>query len=92
MPDTSTHSNALQADDQISQGLRTLVIHVDNADIMATLLRLKFEHESQLNKLQMTFAGAIEAHLLAAEISKAGVSVILAPSRPYPSGWDQKRM
>ncbi len=75
------------------QGEMTLVVHVDSADIMATLLHLKSEFEaSSTSTLQMTFAGAAEAHLLAPEIAAAGVSVILSPSRPFPGSWDQRRM
>jgi hypothetical protein len=70
-----------------------LVVHVDNADIMAVLLRLKAEYETQFNgTILLTFVGAAEAHLLADEIKKAGVSVVLTPSRPFPGDWDQRRM
>jgi hypothetical protein len=70
-----------------------LVVHAESADIMATLLNLKAEYEdTTARSLRLTFAGAAEAHLLADEIGKAGVSVILAPSRPFPSTWDQRRM
>jgi len=40
----------------------------------------------------MVFSGAAEAHLLAKEIGKAGVGVILNPSRPFPSIWDRRRI
>ncbi|KAJ7685890.1 hypothetical protein B0H17DRAFT_985428 [Mycena rosella] len=70
-----------------------LVITVHNADIMATLLHLKTEFDaSSSSSLRMTFAGATEAHLLAAEIGAAGVSVVLAPARPYPESWDYRRI
>lgn len=69
------------------------MIYVDNADIMATLLKLKAEHASVKGEnIRMTFAGATEAHLLAPEIGAADVSVILSPSRPYPESWDRRRM
>ncbi|KAJ7144294.1 hypothetical protein C8R44DRAFT_916291 [Mycena epipterygia] len=42
--------------------------------------------------LWMTFTGASEAHLLAAEIGAAGVSVILSPVRLYPVNWDSRRI
>lgn len=75
------------------QGEIPLVVTVHNADMMATLLHLKSEFESaQHSRLRMTFAGATEAHLLAAEIGAAGVSVVLAPARPYPATWDYRRM
>ncbi|KLO05758.1 hypothetical protein SCHPADRAFT_917689 [Schizopora paradoxa] len=78
---------------KVVSGELTLVVHVDSADIMATLLHLKSEVESHSGSTsQMTFAGATEAHLLASEIAEAGVSVILSPSRPFPGSWDQRRI
>jgi len=59
---------------------------------MASLLRLKREYETQSGKtLKMTFAGAIESHLIASEIAHAGVSVIVTQPKPFPTTWDQRR-
>ncbi|KAJ7251954.1 hypothetical protein C8J57DRAFT_1187793 [Mycena rebaudengoi] len=78
---------------RVRNGEIPLVIYVDNADIMATLLKLKAEHASVKGEnIRMTFAGATEAHLLAPEIGAADVSVILSPSRPYPESWDRRRI
>ncbi|KAJ7105170.1 hypothetical protein C8R44DRAFT_715403 [Mycena epipterygia] len=78
---------------RVKNGEIPLVVTVHNADIMATLLHLKSEFESaQHSRLRMTFAGATEAHLLAAEIGAADVSVVLAPARPYPETWDYRRV
>ncbi|KAJ7452267.1 carbohydrate esterase family 9 protein [Mycena latifolia] len=78
---------------RVKAGEIPLVIKVHNADIMATLLLLKAEFEASTSEtLRMTFAGATEAHLLAAQIGAAGVSVILAPARPYPESWDYRRV
>jgi hypothetical protein len=75
------------------KGQTTLVIDVESADIMATLLQLKDEYEANSGReLRMTFAGATEAHILAHEIARAGVSVIVTQSKPYPSTWEQRRM
>jgi hypothetical protein len=75
------------------KGETTLVVNVESADIMATLLRLKDEYRAHAGReLRMTFSGATEAHLLAHEIAKAGVSVIVTQSKPYPSTWEQRRM
>lgn len=69
------------------------MITVHKADHMATLLELKAEIEDLTARpLRLTFAGASEAHLLASEIAEAGVGVIVTPTRPFPSSWDQKRM
>jgi len=60
---------------------------------MATLVNLKQEHKDITGKdLRLTFSGATEAHLLAKEIARAGISVILTSPRSYPSVWEQKRM
>lgn len=66
---------------------------VENVDIMATLLRLKDEYETHSGgKLRLTFSGATEAHLLGHEIARAGVSVIITQSKPFPETWEQRRM
>ncbi|KIK33891.1 hypothetical protein CY34DRAFT_98856 [Suillus luteus UH-Slu-Lm8-n1] len=78
---------------RVRKGTTTLVVDVESADIMATLLRLKDEYEARSGRdLRMTFAGATEAHLLAHEIAKAGVSVIVTESKPFPSTWEQRRI
>jgi len=60
---------------------------------MASLISLKKEVESKGGtRIQMTFSGANEAHLLAKEIGDAGIGVILQPSRPFPGTWKSKRM
>lgn len=76
------------------KGSIPLVITVEKADHIATLLSLKREvEETTQTSLKLTLAGATEAHLLAEEISKAGnVGVILVPSRPFPGTFDQARM
>lgn len=48
-----------------------LVIDVDSADIMASLLIMKADVEDRIgSRMRMVFTGAAEAHLLAREISK----------------------
>ncbi|KAG1827620.1 uncharacterized protein BJ212DRAFT_1256353 [Suillus subaureus] len=77
----------------VRKGKTTLVVDVESADIMATLLRLKDEYEAHSGReLRMTFAGATEAHIIAHEIARAGVSVIVTQSKPYPSTWEQRRI
>jgi hypothetical protein len=70
-----------------------LVVQVESADIMATLVNLKREYEDITGiTIGVTFSGATEAHLLAKEIARAGISVILTSPRPYPTHWEQRRM
>ncbi|KAJ7863940.1 hypothetical protein B0H14DRAFT_2736905 [Mycena olivaceomarginata] len=78
---------------RVRKGQIPLVIHVDSADIMATVLHLKTAYEAKTPyTLWITFTGASEAHLLAAEIGAAHVSVILSPARPYPADWNSRRI
>ncbi|KDR75829.1 hypothetical protein GALMADRAFT_248549 [Galerina marginata CBS 339.88] len=77
----------------IMQGRLPLVIQVQSADIMASLITLKKEAEEKHGaKIQMTFSGANEAHLLAKEIGEAGIGVVLNPSRPFPHTWKSRRI
>jgi hypothetical protein len=53
-----------------AEGVVPLVIEVDNADIMASLLILKADVEDKIgSRMRMVFSGATEAYLLASEIS-----------------------
>ncbi|KAG6854875.1 hypothetical protein C0991_012065 [Blastosporella zonata] len=54
-----------------AEGVIPLVIEVDNADIMASLLIVKMEVEDRIgSQMRMVFSGASEAHLLAKEIGE----------------------
>ncbi|KAG2013293.1 hypothetical protein CC2G_010222 [Coprinopsis cinerea AmutBmut pab1-1] len=76
-----------------AEGVVPLIVDVDSADIMASLLILKMDIENRIgSRMRMVFSGAAEAHLLAKEISFADVGVILNPARPYPMVWDQRRI
>jgi len=78
---------------KVSDGEVSLVIDVHSADVIASLIRLKKEIEDELDvQLKFVFAGATEAHLLAKEIAEAGAGVIIAPSRPFPHAWEQRRI
>ena len=69
------------------------MVEVHSADIMASLIDLKEDIEEETGiDLRLVFSGASEAHLLAKEIGRAGVGVILNPSRPFPNKWRSRRM
>ncbi|KAJ7669345.1 carbohydrate esterase family 9 protein [Mycena polygramma] len=69
-----------------------LVVDVESADIIASVLALKKEVEAvNGTPIRLTLTGATEAHLLAKEIGEAGVGVIVQ-QRPFPSTWEQKRI
>lgn len=72
-----------------------LIVHTDNADIMASVIRLKssIERVSATGKsMRISFAGAAEAHLIAKEIGEAGVGIIVYPVTPFPYQWEGRRM
>ncbi|EIN11328.1 composite domain of metallo-dependent hydrolase [Punctularia strigosozonata HHB-11173 SS5] len=78
---------------EIVQGDRTLVIDVQNADIMTSLILLKREVEGNTGKrLKFTFSGALEVHLLAKDIGEADIGVLLNPVRPFPGTWESRRI
>jgi len=56
---------------------------------MAMLLQFKDEYEANSGReLHMTFTGATEAHILAHEIVRAGMSMIVMQSKPFLSTWE----
>ena len=64
-----------------------------NADIIASLLKLKQEVEAiSGTPMRMTLVGAGEAHLVAAELAAANVGVIVTPPRPFPYTWEGRRV
>lgn len=70
-----------------------MVIHVHSANIIATLILLKKEVETETGiTMKMTLTGATEAHVLAKEIGEAGVGVIISPVRPFPFIYDSREM
>ncbi|KAJ7026167.1 carbohydrate esterase family 9 protein [Mycena alexandri] len=69
-----------------------LVVAVESADIIASLLTLKSEVEAETGStIRLVLSGATEAHLLAKEIGEAGVGVLIQ-QRPYPTTWEKKRI
>jgi hypothetical protein len=75
------------------QGLIPIVVEAYSADVIATLILLKKEVEEKTGAtIKMTVVGATEAHLLVKEIAKANIGIIFKPSRPFPTGWEQRRM
>ncbi|OSD06097.1 carbohydrate esterase family 9 protein [Trametes coccinea BRFM310] len=75
------------------QGEAPLVIAVESADIIASLISLKAEVEHRLHRtIQMTLIGATEAHLLAKELGQANIGVVVSPTRPFPEEWEKRRI
>ena len=75
------------------QGTMPLVVHADNADVIATLIALKREVEHAIRAhLKMTIIGGAEAHLLAPELARADIGVIVISPRAFPYSWEKRRM
>ena len=75
-----------------TQGTIPLIIEAHNIDIIASLIKMKKEVESQTGfDMKLTITGASEAHLIATEIAEAGVGLILDP-RPFPAQWEGRKM
>lgn len=82
-----------KSSDTHRQGKVPLVVEAHSQDIIATLIRLKKDVERiKGTTIKMTITGASEAHLLAAELKKAAIGVIVIPSRPFPTKWEDRRM
>jgi hypothetical protein len=73
---------------KIARGDIPLVVAVHRADLMASLLNLKREVAPGM---KMVFEGATEAWLIAQDIKKADVGVIVNPPRSFPATWDSRR-
>lgn len=82
---------------QVVIGKLPLVLSVHKADTIAAIIRVKAEvgkaiaKASQSSSLRIILFGAAESHLVAHEIARANISVVLAPLLPYAQSWDQRR-
>ncbi|KAI0653864.1 carbohydrate esterase family 9 protein [Cubamyces menziesii] len=88
-----TKGELAHATERVKKGEIPLVVRVHSADIIASTIVLKSEVEAKLgNDIKVTLIGGREAHLLAKEIGEANIGVIVAPTRPFPHSWDEKRL
>ncbi|THH28657.1 hypothetical protein EUX98_g5540 [Antrodiella citrinella] len=79
--------------EELVKGQIPLVIQIHSADAMASVISLKREIEAHTgHALKITFAGASEAHVVAQEIADANIGVIVAPARPFPYAWEDRRI
>ncbi|KAI0038899.1 carbohydrate esterase family 9 protein [Auriscalpium vulgare] len=93
LPDDDDLSISANHFAKVATGKIPIVVEAHSADIIATLILLKKEVEEKTGaSIQLTIAGATEAHLLAKELAEAKVGVIFVPSRPFPAVWEQVRV
>ncbi|PTB65260.1 family 9 carbohydrate esterase [Trichoderma citrinoviride] len=77
---------------KVVAGESVLALTIDNADGIATALRIKAEvEEATSSKIKLAILGGSESHLVAAELAAAKVGVILLPLQAHPNNWDQRR-
>ncbi|KAF8967824.1 carbohydrate esterase family 9 protein [Flammula alnicola] len=78
---------------KVRLGQIPLVVEAHSADVIATLLVLKKEIETESGRnMRFTITGGAEAYLLARQLSEANVGVILSPARPFPHVWEGRRI
>ncbi|KAL1686090.1 hypothetical protein GGG16DRAFT_118255 [Schizophyllum commune] len=77
----------------VVQGTMPLAVHADSADVIATLITLKRDVEHAIGaQLKMTIIGGAEAHLLAPELARANIGVIVISPRAFPYSWEKRRI
>jgi hypothetical protein len=70
-------------------------VKTHSADIISSLILLKHEvekHHEYRHKMKLTILGGAEAHIVAQELAKAEVGVLLVPFRQFPADWQSRRM
>lgn len=70
---------------QAARGEIPLIVMVNNKDEIASLIQLK---QKLIPQSRMAIMGGAEAHLLASQLAKANIAVILRPSLCTPENFD----
>ncbi|KAK4684354.1 hypothetical protein P7C73_g5825, partial [Tremellales sp. Uapishka_1] len=73
----------------VAKGKLRVVVEVSNADHMGALVRLKREVAPDM---KMTFLGGHEAWLVADDLAKENIGVIVANARSFPGEWNSRRI
>jgi len=68
-------------------GTLPIIFHVDQADEIGSVLRLKKE----FNLENVVIVGGAEAAVLAPQLAAAGVPVVLSPSQAFPAAFETQR-
>jgi imidazolonepropionase-like amidohydrolase len=72
-----------------ARGELRVVVATHSADVISALIRVK---RQVAPKLKLTIHGGHESWLVAEDLAKENVGVILAPARPFPGTWAQRRI
>ncbi|KAL5606089.1 hypothetical protein BROUX41_006141 [Berkeleyomyces rouxiae] len=79
---------------KVVSGEIALVLSIQSADMIASALKLKATVEASLppkTKLRVAILGGAEAYLVADELARADVGVILAPIQSFGNEWEERR-
>ncbi|GBB85030.1 hypothetical protein RclHR1_01160024 [Rhizophagus clarus] len=77
---------------KVARGLVPLAVYTHSKDEIASLINLKKQISYHGGNLQIIIIGGAEAYLLAEQLSRYNVSVVLKPSRPVPDLWTAKNV
>jgi hypothetical protein len=87
---------------RVVSGAMPLIIAADSADVIASLIRLRYTVDMALADAASTAStatprprwviiGGAESHLVAQDLADADISIVLAPLLPHAQTWDQRR-
>jgi hypothetical protein len=77
---------------KVAKGLVPLAVYTHSKDEIASLIKLKKQISYHGGDLQLIIIGGAEAYLLAEQLSRYDVSVVLKPSRPVPDLWTARNV
>jgi hypothetical protein len=72
-----------------ANGKIPLAVRTQNKDVIAHLLKMKAEI-SEIAPINLVIIGGIESYLVAEDLAKANVPVILVPWRCQPEAWESR--
>ncbi|ORY32152.1 hypothetical protein BCR39DRAFT_479328 [Naematelia encephala] len=73
---------------KVASGEKPVVVVTDKADVMAGLVRLK---RKVAPKMKISLLGALESWLIADDLAKEDIGVIVTPPRGQPLTWSSRR-
>ncbi|KAL7420676.1 hypothetical protein Q5752_004627 [Cryptotrichosporon argae] len=73
----------------VRSGERRLVVVVNKADVIASVVALKKEVAPDA---KITILGGAEAWMVADDLADENIGVIVSPARSFPSDWDSRRI
>lgn len=85
--DSTNHTDTIYG--RAANGRIPLAILTQNKDVIAHLLKMK-ESIKEIAPINLVIVGGIESYLLAEELAKAKVPVILVPWRCQPKTWEYR--